>query len=192
MHACDGTRRGRRLLLPAAVLLACALGSVPAAAQLPIGPEITVPPLPLTGGEDDSNPPPTTTTTAPPPTTTTTAAPAPSTGTTATPSSSTASPAGSATTEPARALPASRPRRGSSAEDPTAVATLQAVPAAEQGPTLTRLRRLTLPTARQFGFPLGLALLVLGFVVVQGRLDARDPKLAFAPVSVDDDLLPFT
>jgi hypothetical protein len=64
-------------------------------------------------------------------------------------------------------------------------------PAAEEGPTLTRLRRVTLPAARQFGFPLGLAVLVLAFVVVQGRLDARDPKLAFAPVSVDDDLLSF-
>lgn len=59
------------------------------------------------------------------------------------------------------------------------------------GPAIARLRRVTVPAARQFGFPLALGALVLAFLVVQGRLDARDPKLAAAPVTVDDDLLPF-
>lgn len=47
------------------------------------------------------------------------------------------------------------------------------------------------PIARDLGFPLALAALVSAFVMVQGRLDRRDPKLAAAPISVHDDLLAF-
>jgi hypothetical protein len=39
--------------------------------------------------------------------------------------------------------------------------------------------------ARTFAFPLGLILLVIGFVFVQHRIDRKDPKLALAPVGSD-------
>lgn len=42
-----------------------------------------------------------------------------------------------------------------------------------------------------FGFPLGLSLAVLLFLVVQGRVDARDPKLRLAPKTRDDVLIAF-
>jgi hypothetical protein len=58
-------------------------------------------------------------------------------------------------------------------------------------PAVARLRRVSVPAAQQFGFPLALGGLVLAFLMVQSRLDARDPKLAAAPVTVDDDLLSF-
>jgi hypothetical protein len=36
--------------------------------------------------------------------------------------------------------------------------------------------------AKHFGFPLALALLVMGFLLIQNRLDRSDPKLALAPI----------
>jgi hypothetical protein len=94
--------------------------------------------------------------------------------------------------------PTSSARRSTSARPPNAAdpagnATIVERAATDDvpRPAIARLRRSTVPAARQFGFPLGLGLLVLAFLTVQSRLDARDPKLAAAPVSVDDDLLPF-
>jgi hypothetical protein len=45
--------------------------------------------------------------------------------------------------------------------------------------------------AQSFGFPLVLALLVLLFLIVQGRVDARDPKLRRAPQTQADTLVEF-
>ncbi len=45
--------------------------------------------------------------------------------------------------------------------------------------------------ATTFGFPLALALLVLLFLLVQSRMDDRDPKLRSAPRSVADSLVAF-
>jgi hypothetical protein len=45
--------------------------------------------------------------------------------------------------------------------------------------------------AANFSFPLALALLVVLFLVVQPRLDDRDPKLRTAPRSRDDQLVGF-
>ncbi len=42
-----------------------------------------------------------------------------------------------------------------------------------------------------FGFPIGLLLAVLAFLVIQNRLDRRDPKLRAAPLTDADTLLPF-
>ena len=39
--------------------------------------------------------------------------------------------------------------------------------------------------ARTLAFPVILILLVIGFIVVQNRIDRKDPKLALAPVSAD-------
>ena len=41
------------------------------------------------------------------------------------------------------------------------------------------------------GFPIGLALAVLVFLVVQNHLDRRDPKLREAPLTEAETLLPF-
>ncbi|OGO58557.1 MAG: hypothetical protein A2V85_09980 [Chloroflexi bacterium RBG_16_72_14] len=45
--------------------------------------------------------------------------------------------------------------------------------------------------ATTFGFPLALALLVLLFLLVQSRLDDRDPKLRSAPRTMADTLVAF-
>jgi hypothetical protein len=37
-------------------------------------------------------------------------------------------------------------------------------------------------------FPMSLIFLVLGFLLVQSRIDRSDPKLALAPVHADPDL----
>ena len=39
--------------------------------------------------------------------------------------------------------------------------------------------------ARTLAFPIVLIILVIGFVLVQDRVDRRDPKLALAPVAAD-------
>jgi len=41
------------------------------------------------------------------------------------------------------------------------------------------------------GFPVGLVLAVFAFLVIQDRLDRRDPKLREAPVTEAETLLPF-
>ena len=58
-------------------------------------------------------------------------------------------------------------------------------------PTLGVLSRAALTTAHKLSFPLGLTVLVIAFLAVQGRLDRRDPKLRLAPVDSKHDLLPF-
>ncbi len=45
--------------------------------------------------------------------------------------------------------------------------------------------------ATVFGFPILLALLVLLFLLVQSRVDHRDPKLRAAPLTLADTLVPF-
>lgn len=193
MDTSQRTQRGRRPALAAAVLAVCAFGSAPALAQLPVGPEVTVP-LPIGDGNDGSSPVPTTTTPpppspSPPPSNAPTTSPAPA----PTVAESTPSPvaADRSTDTPRRSTSPSR--RASARPQPPVEETFDVAPAAaEEAPAIARLRQVTLPAARQFGFPLGLAALVLAFLAVQGRLDARDPKLAAAPLSVDDDLLPFT
>src|SRR5688500_1119016 len=191
MDTSHRTHRGRRPALAAAVLAVCAFGSVPALAQLPVGPDVTVP-LPISGGTDGSTPESTTTTTPPPPppptaTPTTSPAPAP------TVSQGTTTPSKAAETGTGETPRRSRCRRASGHTAHVAEQTFDVARAvAEAAPAVARLRQAALPAAGQFGFPLGLAALVLAYLAVQGRLDARDPKLAAAPLSIDDDLLPFT
>jgi hypothetical protein len=45
--------------------------------------------------------------------------------------------------------------------------------------------------ATEFGFPLILTLAVLAFLVVQGRLDSRDPKLRLAPQNTVESTVEF-
>jgi hypothetical protein len=54
------------------------------------------------------------------------------------------------------------------------------------GPSLFgRIGGAAAEAARQVAFPLALALLVAAFLMVQNRLDRRDPKLAEAPIAPD-------
>ena len=45
--------------------------------------------------------------------------------------------------------------------------------------------------ASTFGFPIGLMVAVLLFLLIQDRLDGRDPKLRAAPLTADDSMLTF-
>jgi hypothetical protein len=45
--------------------------------------------------------------------------------------------------------------------------------------------------ATTFGFPLALMLAVVLFLVIQSRLDGRDPKLRAAPLTTAETFLPF-
>lgn len=196
MSDVEPRRRSRRcveavpVVLVAAVLGLSALATAPSSAL----PDVTVPtlPPPLGGGTDGGpplpEPPITTTTTAPPPSATTTTATVGEQPRTS----------GDIETTTGGAGPRSSSRRSSGRRStptsavPSVTYVGSTTPASDDRPVVVRLRQASLPAARQFGFPLGLAALVLGFLAVQGRLDARDPKLAIAPLSVDDDLLPFT
>ena len=65
------------------------------------------------------------------------------------------------------------------------------IPPAEP-PLGERLARAALEAAKAFTFPAILIGLVVGFVLVQNRIDHRDPKLAFAPVSSEQEYVSFT
>ena len=58
-----------------------------------------------------------------------------------------------------------------------------------EGSALEQLGRGLADAARRFAFPLGIAGLVAAFLLVQGRFDRREPKLAAAPVDSRDDLV---
>ena len=45
--------------------------------------------------------------------------------------------------------------------------------------------------AQTFTFPLALAVLVLLFLLIQSRLDGRDPKLRYAPRSAGEAFIEF-
>ena len=46
--------------------------------------------------------------------------------------------------------------------------------------------------ARDLRVPIGISGLVLAFLAVHGRVDRREPRLVFAPVTADEDVLTFT
>jgi hypothetical protein len=55
-----------------------------------------------------------------------------------------------------------------------------------------RLAQAALEVVKAFTFPAILIGLVVGFVLLQNRIDHKDPKLAFAPVSSEQEFLSFT
>ena len=61
----------------------------------------------------------------------------------------------------------------------------------EVPPRLVELARIAVQAAKTLAFPLGLALFVLMFLVVQHWLDRNSPKLAHAPVVSRYDVLDF-
>jgi len=64
----------------------------------------------------------------------------------------------------------------------------QPIPAATRpasGSFFSHIGRVAAAAAVTLGFPILLALIVLAFLMLQGRIDRRDPKLALAPVKPD-------
>jgi hypothetical protein len=55
----------------------------------------------------------------------------------------------------------------------------------------TTIRAAAVETGRALAFPMALSLLALGFVLGHSRIDARDPKLARAPVNEAERLVAF-
>ena len=63
--------------------------------------------------------------------------------------------------------------------------------APEEG-LVSQLGKIATEALEQAAFPLALTLMVIAFLMVQNRLDRKDPKLALAPVDSEQDLLSFT
>jgi len=57
---------------------------------------------------------------------------------------------------------------------------------------VAQIGRIAAEAVEQAAFPLLLLMLVGGFLMVQNRIDRKDPKLALAPVDSEHDLLSFT
>jgi hypothetical protein len=93
--------------------------------------------------------------------------------------------AGSRSDTPARvARPLADPISVSSASSSSSAVPARYVPDRDDG-----LAGAAVEAAEKFIFPLGLALAVGAFLLVQSRIDHRDPKLALAPI--DGDYLSF-
>lgn len=56
---------------------------------------------------------------------------------------------------------------------------------------MTQLADAAVDAAEKLAFPLGLALMVCAFLMVQGRIDRKDDKLVLAPIDSEQDLLRF-
>jgi hypothetical protein len=59
------------------------------------------------------------------------------------------------------------------------------------GSSIGDLARTAGKAVQEFAFPLTLAIAVLLFLLFQGELDRRDPKLAYAPVDSTKDMVSF-
>jgi hypothetical protein len=57
--------------------------------------------------------------------------------------------------------------------------------------TFARLASTAGEAVQRFAFPLSLTIFVLIFLLIQGEIDRRDPKLAFAPVDSSKDMVYF-
>jgi hypothetical protein len=57
---------------------------------------------------------------------------------------------------------------------------------------ISQIGRVAAEAVQQAAFPIALILMVAAFLMVQNRIDSKDPKLALAPVDAEHDLLSFT
>lgn len=57
--------------------------------------------------------------------------------------------------------------------------------------SIAKLARTAGEAVKTFAFPLSLTVLVVIFLLIQGEIDRRDPKLAFAPVDSSKDMVHF-
>lgn len=58
--------------------------------------------------------------------------------------------------------------------------------------TPQQLLEAAIEAAKRFAFPLALTILVVAFLLIQNRIDSKDPKLAMASVDLEEDLLSFS
>ena len=94
----------------------------------------------------------------------------------------------------------SSPRRAGAQRDRAEAAGVEQkskrrTPAGDGSPVKRKLRQLSAAaaaTAERYSFPLVLALIVLAFVALQGRIDRRDPKLRLAPLDSKHDVMAFS
>lgn len=57
---------------------------------------------------------------------------------------------------------------------------------------LARLADVATEATKTLAFPFTLTLMVVGFLLIQGRVDGKDPKLALAPIDSEQDFLTFS
>ena len=57
--------------------------------------------------------------------------------------------------------------------------------------SISKLAQTAGEAVRTFAFPLSLTVLVIIFLLIQGEIDRRDPKLAFAPIDSSKDMVHF-
>ena len=83
--------------------------------------------------------------------------------------------------------PATKTRGGREHRKPAQASASKAGAREERRPVTDQINALPDPLelAGDFAFPLTLSLIVGGFLLVQGRIDRKDPKLALAPVTED-------
>ena len=91
---------------------------------------------------------------------------------------------------------ADRTKAGSlAAPDKKSRTNISAVPASASAPLregfITQLAQAATEAAEKLAFPLGLALMVGAFLMLQGRIDRKDAKLVLAPIDSEQDLLSF-
>jgi hypothetical protein len=67
----------------------------------------------------------------------------------------------------------------------------QVLGAAAERVTVAVRPEAAIAVAAEFGFPLTLAAAVLGFLLIQGHVDRRDPKLRMAPQSTQETYVRF-
>lgn len=85
------------------------------------------------------------------------------------------------------------PSSGAAAAGTTSLSPAAARRTSAPAPALSlRLRRAVVETARQLSFPIGLALAIVVFLLVQHRLDRRDPRVVSSGIVADDELLGFS
>ena len=124
-------------------------------------------------------------------------------GTRGTGAAATTAPTATSAATPAPAA-ASAPRAGAElgaggggepvAATPAVEAAVEATTIAEvsSAPLAVRLRQAAADTVQELSFPLGLALAIVAFLVVQHRVDRGDPRMASIGALPEDDLLEFS
>jgi hypothetical protein len=92
--------------------------------------------------------------------------------------------------EPLLLVPPAPPAAGGSPSQPTDVVGGILAAALQQAGAVVQPQA-AVAVATAFSFPLGLMVAVMGFLVGQGRIDARDPKLRQAPRTPKDTVMNF-
>lgn len=77
-------------------------------------------------------------------------------------------------------------------EPTTSVPALETTSALLDARTPQQLLEAAVEAVKRFAFPLALTILVVAFLLIQNRIDSRDPKLTAASITFEEDLLSFS